>query len=1638
MANIKQILKTFYLEKSYSLVKSFNRPYSLCILLILLKQLSYIFISFSQEIQNLSNNQLLLIQNMWLIVSEIIMVINSSCILILMANVITDKIYEQSKVVLSFLFQIYNYVLFPLSAISTKYSQIPIIALYNVTSTIFLSLFVALHDYDLRYSRLDYLQSRTPKYKIFFLILDYILIGIWFFLSSLKIQYFLIPIIFIKYVIEISQKNILFSEIKFVELAQLHTIIIVFIVQLIDLNQLYSSTDKYALFIILVPLNFKLTQILLKKKQIKILSELPQNIQIDKGIRPNYDLDYILRIIYDFSQTNYEDYINNPTSIQECYLSYIHKIECKLKDSECFCQKKYDPLDTFSEKQQSKQLFELLSSFYKASCVYDKNNHFDQFGLLYFMIDICRNIQTSTILAYQMFNQYSSTQTKINKESTFSQQIYFQFTFRYLPQKQQEYYLFNLTNASQRKQSENTQDEQIDNLDIYEQEYQYLSDQTQKLQLIQSIIYEEKEFQICQDMLKCVVKKNGLLNYLLYSQTIYLSQLLLKLKYLKQVLNGINTSIRKLINLNPFNNLLPQLVDVIETEFCIDRKLIKYLKKAKKIFQKKDNSNLKIRQYIKQTLELTTLTDSCILYLSLIEKNPFIVKKATQNYVDFLNWNDQKISLIGQSINILMPSSIARYHDEVIRNYYFKSQNYSEVSKTLDVIDCREQIGIDGQGWAVPYIIQYQLTVLSNSEVGICSRIERQDDYSDCLIADAQTFEIIAISENLQAKLLDDNNHNSTVSIKNVKINQIITELEQFLNTLDKNNLQYGLLEAILTKPSSQALRKQSLFKKNSQKDFNVSEDSQKYLLKADCIYKQSTFKRIIQLKIIGLQLLSNVQDSQILTKKRLPNFNEDKRFSQNIGTTTGNSFLNFQAGSMIKQVKIPVSRFAQQEIQDDDSFTFQSKRFQSYQTDAGFNAIYSNQDTFINSERVFSNNNLIRKQTEVLKMQQIMNFEKAETEAKHKISEIDEDEKNAKFHKSETRSRKTEMTYNKFKIMAKNIHSTNQILGLKLINVFGYAFFILILILSIVNYYILNNTFVEQQNEVLNLDWPQQVQNSLQQEVVDLYFQQLTEDQYAVNNLFQPTEKSILVPRLQAQMKNQLKLLKNYILKHLLIAYPTQEVENKILSKRIDYKFETNINQYVKIGSTSKYRIEHIVYFMLQSVFTIQTFKKQVKSTNEALVKDNFENLQTSYQDIKYEMEDAIQLKFQELLNHAEITFHSILSFAIVFFIFFIVIYSYIQSKRNRILKGISLYSQNSLMQMVDQNKQKQIIMEEILDISKNPNHFTQFKKQIEELKSNQLNLQKQQFEINVKKNVRRSKKIIVLKRFSLPLTLICLLNLSLVQLYSFSNFITVQKFLNLLAQERQFLDAMSNVQVMMNRSVGYTPKLLLLKIYYPEEFQYYYSAYSQEITKNIQLNQQHYDTYLKQQYVNRNNQTLFMYYIDGLYKQDACNMTQQFASYVTGGGFNLTDCNLVINKIFSQGIIQGITFFYEYLQQQFDLIALQDFSKFISLEKNLINSFTFYQQNQFRLNLQQIFSASKKFVRYQIMGDYADMISKNYFYFVLQMAISCTIFIFIWITFFTYFKKQYIITKQSLDVFDLHSLANNKKLYSQFYKIN
>lgn len=46
----------------------------------------------------------------------------------------------------------------------------------------------------------------------------------------------------------------------------------------------------------------------------------------------------------------------------------------------------------------------------------------------------------------------------------------------------------------------------------------------------------------------------------------------------------------------------------------------------------------------------------CTIFLSLLGKNPGVIRKASRNYEEILGWQGNKDSLIGSNIGAIMPS----------------------------------------------------------------------------------------------------------------------------------------------------------------------------------------------------------------------------------------------------------------------------------------------------------------------------------------------------------------------------------------------------------------------------------------------------------------------------------------------------------------------------------------------------------------------------------------------------------------------------------------------------------------------------------------------------------------------------------------------------------------------------------------------------------------------------------------------------------------------------------------------------------------------------------------------------------------------------------------------------------------------
>ena len=99
-------------------------------------------------------------------------------------------------------------------------------------------------------------------------------------------------------------------------------------------------------------------------------------------------------------------------------------------------------------------------------------------------------------------------------------------------------------------------------------------------------------------------------------------------------------------------------------------------------------------------------------------------------------------------------------------------------------------------------------------------------------------------------------------------------------------------------------------------------------------------------------------------------------------------------------------------------------------------------------------------------------------------------------------------------------------------------------------------------------------------------------------------------------------------------------------------------------------------------------------------------------------------------------------------------------------------------------------------------------------------------------------------------------------------------------------------------------------------------------------------------------------------------------------------------------------------------------DDALFFTLQASLNSYFSFWDLNLFRLNLQWVFSAVKKFIRLAVIDEYTRMITINYDLFVIEMVLTSILFVFIWTAYFNFISNLLQTTKESLDVFDIYSL--------------
>ncbi|KAL4477335.1 hypothetical protein ABPG72_002329 [Tetrahymena utriculariae] len=285
--------------------------------------------------------------------------------------------------------------------------------------------------------------------------------------------------------------------------------------------------------------------------------------------------------------------------------------------------------------------------------------------------------------------------------------------------------------------------------------------------------------------------------------------------------------------------MLQYLIECFERSLQFDQNLSKQLDREKK--QINAATNL-VQQ--KQKLSLYS-EDSCVVFITLLQKIG-VVKKATKNILEVIPLLKSN-EVIGKNINYMMQQQISLVHDDILKNF-IQNHNVHYQVKSFPLV-----IGIDRQGWAIPYEMKLQTCLLDVSDFGAACWVKQIKDTNLYIqtIFD-KNFEMLTISQQLYEYLFE--NVVQKKNIQKVKIASIMPTIESFMKKKwsDSNNFY----ESIIIRPKDEKFSiNANNFKKENNLITNIFEMN---LFKVKAYYYPTNHSciHIMQIKISSIEPL--------------------------------------------------------------------------------------------------------------------------------------------------------------------------------------------------------------------------------------------------------------------------------------------------------------------------------------------------------------------------------------------------------------------------------------------------------------------------------------------------------------------------------------------------------------------------------------------------------------------------------------------------------------------------------------------------------------------------------------------------------------------------------------------------------------
>ncbi|KAL4466004.1 hypothetical protein ABPG74_004241 [Tetrahymena malaccensis] len=335
----------------------------------------------------------------------------------------------------------------------------------------------------------------------------------------------------------------------------------------------------------------------------------------------------------------------------------------------------------------------------------------------------------------------------------------------------------------------------------------------------------------CLNIKKVLIQKIGV-NHVELQQLFEISMVFLKKK------QKLGNYLLKMVSISKQNYTLQLLIEIFEEAFLHNQPLSKNIQQFNSL-----NSQSQQFKYQKKEENIFTFSNqSCVLFVSLINTGQIV--KTSNNLYSVIPIYKQH-EAIGKSIDYMIPKQIAQAHNNLIKNFLDSSDN-RQITKSHNLL-----IGIDKQGWAIPYQVQLQTCLIRLADYGVVAQIKQIKDSSLYLSIDiGKNFNLITCSQTLFDIMFKDfyNKH----QLDQIKLDQFMPTLANFVSKKQYENYNYETI-FVIPKNKSQAQFENA---KQSPQFVELLLQMNVFRISAQCTFIQNKFTQILQLKINELDFI--------------------------------------------------------------------------------------------------------------------------------------------------------------------------------------------------------------------------------------------------------------------------------------------------------------------------------------------------------------------------------------------------------------------------------------------------------------------------------------------------------------------------------------------------------------------------------------------------------------------------------------------------------------------------------------------------------------------------------------------------------------------------------------------------------------